>query len=430
MRKSWLSMRLLVLSLVGTVLIASVSLGVIFNYLFEHFSEETPMQSYAEQKALLATLAISLDTAIQDQRTFEKLRNEAPFLTITARTNFPLPALLNDQLDLGETLVLESAEQVSLHHLLPNRQEIISLNLEVNRVTENNGALRLIMTSLFYLCLISLLLIWVYPLLLRLLRLREAAQAFGKGNFSVRVEVGSGSYIADIEREFNNMSKRIEALIQDIKLLSSAASHDLRTPLARIRFGVETMAEEDHPTQREQYQKRIIRDVDSMVELVEQLLNYTRLEQQLLNSKFEVVNVDTMLEQLIAQIDDGTIAVNLDVPPSSVTLFAYDEFIQTLLNNLIGNAAKYAHKQIKITLTQQHRDVCVIVEDDGPGIAKDKWQEVLQPFIRGDNSSTSKGFGLGLAVVKRISEHFGGSITISDSEVLGGAKIQVTLKAK
>lgn len=430
MSNSLFSLRLLVLSLIGTVLLASVSLGLIFNSVFEHLSKEAPEQSYAQQKALLAALASQLDTQAANQGLTGISENEQLPLSITPRVSFPLPKVLSDQLDAGQTLVLESAEQVSLHHLLPSRQEVISLGVDVNQIAEENESLKLVLTSLFYLSLVSLILIWLYPLLMRLLRLREAAKDFGKGDFSRRVEVGSGSYIADIEREFNSMANRIESLIDDIKLLSSAASHDLRTPLARIRFGVETMAEEDHPAQRENFQKRIIRDVDSMVDLVEQLLNYTRLEQRLLNTTFERVDLTAMLHQIVDQAGEKDKTIELLLPSEPAILLAYNEFIRTLLNNLIGNAVKYAEKHISVTLNLQHGKLSLTVEDDGPGIAEDKRQDVLQPFVRGNDPTSSPGFGLGLAVAKRISEHFGGNITICSSDSLGGAKVNVMLRGQ
>ena len=114
MSKSWLSLRLLVLSLIGTVLLASVGLGLIFNLLFEHFSDAEPAQSYSKHKALLATLATSLDTHSPNSNLIDKLGNEQLPLSITSRENFPLPQVLSEQLDNGQPLVLESAEQVAL----------------------------------------------------------------------------------------------------------------------------------------------------------------------------------------------------------------------------------------------------------------------------------------------------------------------------
>ncbi len=424
MSQSLSSLRLLVLSLIATVLLASVGLGLVFDSLFRNLSERTDQEDYQLEKSVLTSLEQSYLLS-QDKPAFLTNWHNAQY-TVAALplAQFPLPPSLQQDLLRGEILVLESEESISLHKWVSGSDELLSLHLQPAKA-DANEFLRYWLTSLFYLCLLGLVLLWLYPLLMRLLTLRQAAKEFGEGKFATRVKVGSISYIADIEREFNRMALRIEHLIDDIRLLSSAVSHDLRTPLARIRFGVETMAEEDEPQQREYFQQRIVNDVDAMVELVEQMLDYSRLERQLLQAENEEIDLVKLLPQLTQQAQTGQLIINMQLPGKPAKLAANQQFISMLFNNVLGNAIKFAKSTINIQLHQQGDSTLLCIEDDGPGIPINKRAEMLKPFIRDNDSSGEKGYGLGLAVVKRICEFYAGTIVISDSQKLGGASVQL-----
>lgn len=132
----------------------------------------------------------------------------------------------------------------------------------------------------------------------RLLLLRQKANAFGAGDLSVRIPQGAVSYIADIEQEFNRMAQRIESLVYDNKLLSRGLSHDLRTPIARLRFGLDVLEEAElSPAQRKTI-AHLNRDLVAMESLVEILLSYSRMGQAKIAFKPALVN----LQQWVADI--------------------------------------------------------------------------------------------------------------------------------
>jgi two-component system OmpR family sensor kinase len=274
------------------------------------------------------------------------------------------------------------------------------------------------------------MLLWLNPLIKRLLILRKTAKAFGEGNLEQRVKLGSVSYIRDLEFEFNRMAQRIDDLVSDVKLLSSAVSHDLRTPLSSIRFGIDTLQEVEEPELRKRFEQLISKDVDSMIELVETLLNYARLDQAMLNIDKSKIAVAPLINQIFESKRSDTISFSLisDVNTMELEVFADKGYLQMLLNNLIQNALQYAVSQVTVTLKKLDHGCEIIIADDGAGIPESERENIVKPFIRGDKTRSSvKGFGIGLAIVNRILHWHGGRLEIGQDEQLSGAKLTVFL---
>ena len=186
------------------------------------------------------------------------------------------------------------------------------------------------------------MLLWLYPLAKRLMTLRQTAKSFGEGNLNQRIDVGSISYIRDLELEFNRMAQRIDDLVSDIKLLSSAVSHDLRTPLARIRFGIDTIQEEDDPVLRKKFEQRISDNVDEMVDLVESLLSYARLDQTLITLNKAPVDFLTLAKYLLLKIKAKmTLTLILHAPKQKVMVDGDLSYLMVLMSNLLQNAYQY-----------------------------------------------------------------------------------------
>jgi two-component system OmpR family sensor kinase len=228
--------------------------------------------------------------------------------------NFPLPQALLSDLTAGQPLLLETDDSIVMYFYLPRTDELLVLTTVPIAVNQKNSFLPILLTSLFYLAVLLLMLLWLYPLLKRLMSLRQTAKSFGEGNLNQRIDVGSISYIRDLELEFNRMAQRIDDLVTDIKLLSSAVSHDLRTPLARIRFGIDTIQEEDDPVLRRRFEQRISDNVDEMVDLVESLLSYARLDQTLITLNKAPVEFLALTTSCINNKSHDDIHVTYDSP--------------------------------------------------------------------------------------------------------------------
>ncbi|WP_019026909.1 ATP-binding protein [Colwellia piezophila] len=431
-------MRNLTFSLLAVVLIATIGLGWMFDGIYNQY-----LNQYNDQEQALSTqqqdsittleqvgthLAVALSAIDNRQEFIDKWPSEGALsLHLRPLTGFPLPqALLND-LTAGQPLLLETDDSIAMHFYLKASDELLVLTTPPTPPNQSTSLLPIFLTSLFYLAVLFLMLLWLYPLIKRLMTLRQTAKAFGEGNLNQRINVGSISYIRDLELEFNRMAQRIDDLVTDIKLLSSAVSHDLRTPLARIRFGIDTIAEEDDPVLRKKFERRISDNVDEMVDLVESLLSYARLDQTLITLNKAPVDFVALVSTCINNKSQDDIELTLHAP-KQVMVDGDLSYLAVLMSNLLQNAYQYCHSKIEITIVEQGSHIIVTVADDGQGIPREQREQIMKPFIRGqDNDKKVKGYGMGLAIVKRIVEWHHGNITIDASASLTGAQFTVTL---
>jgi two-component system OmpR family sensor kinase len=281
------------------------------------------------------------------------------------------------------------------------------------------------LTGVFYLGILMVVLIWLYPLIKQLKQLRQSTKAFGEGKLQQRINVNSTSYIASIENEFNHMAEQIETLISDNKLLSDAVAHDLRTPLARLRFGIEMLQETEKPETREKYQRHLSRDINEMEKLVNVLLNYARIEQSMMTVEQQSINLNELISQCVGAVIDSNKIINWHAQGDAV-VNGNANYLSMLINNLLSNALQYADNELTLKVVKSSSMLQFIISDDGPGIAKEKRDELLKPFMRGELSHEKPGYGMGLAIVARIAKLHNATLTITNSTELGGAEFCLT----
>ncbi|HTF95200.1 MAG TPA: ATP-binding protein [Cellvibrio sp.] len=345
---------------------------------------------------------------------------------IISYAEFPLPDNLKKNFEQGEALLLESGDQLSLNYYLATQDQVLSLMLPDELRQEPTGWINWLLTFLFYAGVILVVLVWLYPLLRRLALLRRTAQEFGAGNLQVRIKQDKNSYIDSIEQEFNRMAQRIEQLIADNKLLSRGLSHDLRTPLARLRFGLDVLGEADLPPLQQQQLAHLNRDLSAMEALVEALLNYARLEQAQIDFRPRPLVIAEFIQRLHDDFYREQVVLYLDVATQKIELDLDEKYFSMLLHNLIQNAMRYGRGIVRLGLTIDHQQLQLTVEDNGPGIAAEERDKVLKPFYRSSNleaSDIQRGHGLGLAIVERISQWHSASLVLGTAQDLGGLKV-------
>lgn len=427
-------MRVLALSLVAAVFVATVGLGWLFDNVFRQYLEsenKAPLTSVTAIEKFGEDIRVFLSSA-KEEHSFEQLKtalNRWPAsghyqLNITPLDSLSLPKPLQQQLVDGEPLTLASENDIAIYYLLPEHNQLLVLTSKLLNQKSGVTFNHYLLTALFYICLLLLMLLWIYPLLKRLLALRAAAKSFGKGDLSQRINVGSISYIRDVEIEFNHMAQRISDLVSDIKLLSSAVSHDLRTPLAAIRFGVDTLQEETDVELRKKFENRVSDNVDEMIELVEILLDYARLDQNLL----ELNKSSILLSPLLAQLANN---INMEMQSDVITIhcdeqarvYADSKYLSMLIKNLLQNARQHCRQRVEVNVNLDTTDVILQIADDGPGIPLDEREHILKPFVRGEKKH--KGYGIGLAIVHRIVNWHKGHLLVKQSDELGGALFEV-----
>ncbi len=428
-------MRTLTVSLLFVILTATMGLGWLFDRVYEQYSateQKQGIQTVDVLKNLGMDLAITLEQLPNKQEFIALWPTEGQYkLMLIPLANFPLPQQLLTQLKLGEPLLLTTDNHVAFHYYLASSEELLIVKSPLFNAADEVQPQNYIFTALFYLALLLLLLLWLAPLVNRLIKLRNTAKSFGEGNFSQRLKITSVSYIRDIEIEFNQMAQQIENLIADVKLLSSAVSHDLRTPLARIRFGIDTLQEEDDPVLRRRFEQKISNNVDEMTSLVETLLSYARLDQARLELKKDRVELSQLIANCLQNKNADDVTFNFVNPSEGVFVTGDQSYLSMLINNLLQNAIVYGQGQVNVSLLVIKNKVTITIEDNGSGIEAAQRADILKPFVRGSaQHKTIKGHGIGLAIVKRILDWHQGSIDISDSSQLSGAQFTITLPTR
>lgn len=425
-------MKRLSFSLLFVVLVSAFGLGWTLDSYFEHVNENIPENSASPEliayHQLGLNLASTLDQHTEAEAFIANWRGEQGLtLSLMEMSNVSLPKSLQNSLLSGIPLELESEQDILIHFILPQRQQVLVMSVLKPELAETNQALQLMLTSLFYGGILLVVIVWLYPLTRQLKRLREHTQALGQGMLDKRLSISSTSYISDIEGEFNNMATRIETLIQDNKLLGNAVSHDLRTPLARLRFGIEALQQTSSEKSRDKYQKHISRDIAEMERLVSVLLNYARLEQHLVSLSKTSIDLSRLVTHCVGlqemQLPHGK---SIQWQPSvAIWINGDEDYLIMMINNLLDNARQYAHKRIQITLVQNRATVSLGIADDGEGVCESQRPLVLNPFTRGQNALPNSGYGMGLAIASRIANWHDATISIGESYALKGAQFSL-----
>lgn len=273
-------------------------------------------------------------------------------------------------------------------------------------------------------------------------RLARAAEAFGKGR-TIPYRPAGAVEVRSAGAAFLDMRARIERQIESRTLMLSGISHDLRTPLTRLRLGL-SMLPETRDTRDEI--AAMERDVTEMAALVDAFLDFARAEatagepervdpcafvREVVEDARRMGRAVTLAGcSLAVQGDAGAATADPAgaVPPEAECLFRPDA-IRRALDNLIGNAVRYGSRaEVSVFVTA--RALRIVVEDDGPGIPAERRDEALKPFIRLDparNQDRGQGVGLGLSIAADLLRGHGGTLRLGDSARMGGLMAELVL---
>jgi two-component system sensor histidine kinase RstB len=271
----------------------------------------------------------------------------------------------------------------------------------------------------------------------RLRNIETAASRISRGELDARVSnAGDEDSISRLGIAFNSMADHIQRLMLVQKEMIHAVSHELRTPVARIRFGVQMI--EDCPSQQEleKQVRGIDGDIQELDELIDEILTYARLEQGGPVLAFQEADISAIVEQVVSE--QSSVKPEMSIfseyaKGSEVWKISEVEarYIHRSIQNLVGNATRYADSKVKVVCVFDSEACRIDVEDNGPGIPESDWESVFTPFARLDDSRTrsSGGYGLGLSIVRRILYWHGGQAFLGRSE-MGGAKFSLVWPRK
>ena len=271
-----------------------------------------------------------------------------------------------------------------------------------------------------------------YPVVRRLLRrlelLQKGVEQWGTGNLSARVPVRGHDEVAFLAKRFNHAAAQIEQLVAAHKSLLANASHELRSPLARIRMGLELLGQNASPAMKEE----ISRSVNELDQLVGEILLASRLDAQQADiGPLESVDLTGLTCEECARLD---VPLDLGEHPQSLHIQGTAKLLRRMLRNLLENAHRYGgHDGVDVLLQARTVDgqpwVYLHVRDRGPGVPEALRERIFEPFYRLPGASEREGgVGLGLALVRSIVQRHGGSVRCQDREG-GGAEFVVALPA-
>lgn len=277
---------------------------------------------------------------------------------------------------------------------------------------------------LFMAGLAIIVLLWAMPLSKGLLRLKQAANRFGQGDFSVRAQTDVSAPLQSLVEGFNAMAARIQRLLKSHQELSHAISHELRTPIARLRFAMEMVRELRDPERVGKYLDTMDDNIEELDSLVDELLIYAKFDRDAPQLQRHKQSLTKLVEQVLARFRETDAHLDFIISqPLPLPDVSFDsDAMSRILDNLVRNAVRYAKHSIEISLHYTGQCIELCVNDDGPGVPEESRHNLFEPFVRLDKSRDRKsgGIGLGLAIVKRYIELHHGRVEIDQSN-MGGA---------
>ena len=263
----------------------------------------------------------------------------------------------------------------------------------------------------------------------RLARIENAVAQIGPEALSLDSELlgARADAVGRLARTISSMIHRLHGLLAAQREMVQGITHDLRTPVSRIRLRLALLK----PEQAAQQDKAsgILRDLDEIERLIDEAITWSQLQHTPANLIRERFDLSAEIAQIVGdlQISGNRVSIQTTLPAQACWVTAHRGHLHRLLQNLLDNAMRYAQSQVRLDVSDAAQEHVLMVEDDGPGIPIDLRALVFEPFARvdGSRSKESGGYGLGLAIVRRIAELHGGHARCVSSE-LGGAAFRVS----
>ena len=294
----------------------------------------------------------------------------------------------------------------------------LRMDIQRNRLSARNPHQFLVLIGLTALVMTLVALLYLRGQVRPIRRLAAAATAFGKGRV-LQYQPSGAAEVREAGQAFLEMRDRIERQIEQRTLMLSGVSHDLRTPLTRMRLALSLLDDPDGGSP-------IAKDVDEMDRMLTAFLDFAKVEAL---DDPELISPANIAREAIEKATRSGHAVSVGQIDQAEELELRPMALSRALDNLIGNATQYASKA-QVSLHVDDTSVRFVVEDDGPGIAAEDREAALKPFSRLDqsrNQDAGSGVGLGLAIASDIARQHGGQLHLGESLSLGGLSAEIII---
>ena len=296
---------------------------------------------------------------------------------------------------------------------IKSENEIIEFLVPKELVSTSSVRLFVLWTTLPSIVLIIIALIFLKNQTKPLVRLAKAAERFGKGDYVNDFRPSGAQEIRKAAYEFDRMAKRINRHLNQRSEMLSGISHDLRTPLTRLKLQLAMLKQKD-------LSENMSKDIDEMEKMLNDYLQFAKTQTHETTTN---INLKSLFDKI--EIDNKEkFKINCE---ESITLKGRPLALKRSFENIIQNGLIYG-KNVHVEVQKGINRITVLIEDDGPGISEDQFKNVFKPFFRLDKSRSlnKSGVGLGLAIVEDIINSHGGSIQLGKSR-FNGLMVKVSL---
>ena len=334
--------------------------------------------------------------------------------TIVERT---LVREIGERLD-TKTWVQDFPEEKKVKVIIPLGSSIIEFLIPRRNVYATNSHIFLVWMVISSILILSIAILFLRQQIKPIEKLAKAAESFGMGKKIENFKPSGASEVRKAADAYIKMQERIEKFIEQRTLMLAGVSHDLRTPLTRIKLQLEMLS-------KNRENEELLKDVDEMQYMLETYLDFS---QTVSSEESSLVNINKLIEEVIeTSKDENNFIVFKPLKKNEINHKCKYIALKRCIINIINNAKAYGDKII-IKLSESDYEININIEDNGPGISEKDYQKALKPFQRLDSSRNQNiaGSGLGLSISQDIIKTLDGNLNLSKSE-MGGLKVEINL---
>ena len=297
---------------------------------------------------------------------------------------------------------------------IKSNDEVFTFLVPKEMVSTSSIRLFVLWTTLPSILLIIIALIFLKNQTKPLVKLAKAAERFGKGDYVNDFRASGSLEIRKAAFEFDRMAKRINRHLNQRSEMLSGISHDLRTPLTRLKLQLAMLNQAD-------VSQKMSKDIDEMEKMLNDYLQFAKSQIKEKTSKIDLIN---LFKSIKDQLNNGNLLINDN---DVVELRGRPSALKRSFENIIQNGLTYGNKVV-VNIQKGNNRAIITIEDDGPGVPEDQYKNVFKPFFRLDKSRSlnQSGVGLGLAIVEDIINSHGGNIQLGKGK-LAGLQVKISL---
>jgi len=345
------------------------------------------------------------------QETFPSISGERRFSPMDRLLRRELKSIFGNNNYWFNTIKFKNAVEIKIR----SGNDVIEFLVPKKMISTSSVRLFLLWTTLPSLVLIIVALIFLKNQTKPLVKLAKAAERFGKGDYVNDFKASGSQEIRKAAFEFDRMAKRINRHLNQRAEMLSGISHDLRTPLTRLKLQLALLKQKD-------VSKKMSKDIDEMEKMLNDYLQFAKTQSQ---ENTATININNILNSIKKNFNNEKLIIENN--GEVVELQGRPTALKRLFENIIQNGLNYGN-YVYVDVQKGNKRALVTIEDDGPGIPEDQYKNVFKPFYRLDKSRSlnQSGVGLGLAIVEDIINSHGGNIQLNKSKY-NGLQVKISL---